>query len=834
MTEGASDTLRAWLRNEVATVLKRNVSPPPIILWCDPERAWRDLLTAAAEGGAFELWAEGEHELVLRERLLTTASAPRVIWLPVASDEVGYLKVFELQAELVWAESLVSALARFGVEIARDHEAELRHLLPAHAKEWIDRPRSAWRELTPGNAKSTLVDDDQILVALARVDARIVEVIGEDRLSVFTRRVTEDFGFPAPVIGKDNEWRAAATARLLVTEAAMRVPAEPPGDGDKIIPSGTARDRALKLLERWQKNVELMSPFEDLSRQADNTTSLVHWARNLAGPVPALASSAVEEALLQKEVGHLAQLEEFDPLARRLEEREPFYSAHTRAFWGSRASQRIPWQSLLALARAAVLIRQQVEVEKRWKTLRDAVVWFTASGWEIDRQGELLFREDAGLSSGLHGVRARLRRAYLRHLDRCNAAFSELLHHHGLEALGLPFAGEVLAKARSSKDPMAVLVLDACRYDLGARIAELLDKGEPARRAEVQPARAPLPSITALGMAFALADEPDGLSVELTKETPVRWRVTAKDGAQDLTAAEGRREWLRRRFKLKPTATTDVKSVLDAAPPGPKESGRLLFVFGDEFDVQGHEGELKFTGAEEHIERYVRVIRRLRDAGYATVAIVTDHGFIHWEPDQDEVESLPTGEILWRSRRAVVGRGLKHQTAIAAPVKGSDLECRVPRSVNAFRTYGGIGFFHGGATLQELVVPVVVFRWPKKAEKVAAVLTPISEITSLKPRVEVKPGNAGQVTMFGADAKMMGRQVVVKVVEPGSGRRLFRSLQSCAIDPEGQPVTIVLEREVNEACPRGARLQVEVRDADNDELLDRCEVELKVDLEEWD
>jgi hypothetical protein len=47
-------------------------------------------------------------------------------------------------------------------------------------------------------------------------------------------------------------------------------------------------------------------------------------------------------------------------------------------------------------------------------------------------------------------------------------------------------------------------------------------------------------------------------------------------------------------------------------------------------------------------------------------------------------------------------------------------------------------------------------------------------------------------------------------------------------------VTLVLEREGHETCSRGARLQVEVRDADNDELLDRCEVELKIDLEEWD
>jgi hypothetical protein len=746
------DSLRAWLRNEVGVLLTGRTTPPPLVLWCDPEGAWRDLLRAAADGGAFELWSGDEHELVLRERLLTSQPAPRVVWVPVAADEISYLKVFELQAEHVWTEFLVPALARFGVEISRDHEADLRHLLPAHAKEWIDRPRSSWRELTPGNAKSTLVDDDQVLVVLAKTGVAIAEIIGSDRLSVFTRRVTEDFGMPAPAPAKDDDWRVAAVARLLTTEAAVRVPADPPGEGDRTIPAGPARDRAIKLVERWQKNVDLMGAFEDLVRQADGTTSLVYWARNLTALAPALASRAAEDALFQKEVDHLAQLEDFDPLARRLEGREPFYAAHGRGFWGNRAEQKVPWQSLVSMSRAATLLRQQVSVEKEWKTLRDAVAWFTAVGWEIDRQGEVLFRDDAGLPGGLHGARARLRRAYLRHLDRSNATFSEMLHHHGVDALGLSFAGEVLAKVRPPKDPMAVLVLDACRYDLGARLSEMLDKGEPARRAEVLAARAPLPSITALGMPFALADDAIALSVSITNEAPARWRVTANDGTQDLTAAEPRREWLRRRFKLKPAATTDVKTVLDSSTPGPKESGRLLFVFGDEFDTQGHEGELKFTGADDYIERYVRVVRRLRDAGYSTVAVVTDHGFVHWDPEKDEVGDPPTGEVLWRSRRAVVGRELKHPTAVAVPIKGSDLECLVPRSVNAFRTYGGMGFFHGGATLQELVIPVVVFRWPKKAEKVAAVLTPLAEISSLKPRVEVRAGGAGQAAMFGSDA----------------------------------------------------------------------------------
>ena len=826
------ETLRSWLRSEIMTILRRTAEPSPLVLWCDPNQVWRDLLKAAADGSTFELWADGEHELILRERLLKCAPGPRVIWLPIALDAITYLKVFELQAEFVWKEPLIRALTRFGVEIARDHEPELREMLRAYALEHIDQPRSAWRELTPRNAKSALVDDDQILAALARTGTSLADMLGEDRMRVFVRRVVEDFGLPSPVGLGDEDWRTAATARLLVTDAAVRMPMDPPRDGEKIIPPGPARDRALKLLNRWQKDIELMPAFEERSQRADASTSLAYWARNLERDVPPLASRAAEDALFEIEVHDLARLDEFKPLSERLERREAFFVAHARGFWGTYAERRVPWQSPLELARVGALILQQSEVERGWQTPGHAVAWFTTTGWQVDRQSERLFRDDLPLPGGLHGVRARLRRAYLRHLDRCNAAFSELLHHQGIEAVDLPYGGELLAKARPQKDPMAVLVLDACRYDLGAQIAEALDRGEPVRRTTLQPARAPLPSITPLGMPFALVPESGSVRVELVNTGGARWRVTVADSTHDLANAETRREWLRRQFKLKPGAITDVKTVLANDPPTPNAAGKLLFVFGDEIDAQGHEGELRFSGADDYVERYVRVIRRLRDAGYSTVVVVTDHGFVHWDPERDEVEAKPTGEVLWSTRRAIVGRGLEHRTAIAATVPGSDLECRVPRSVNAFKTYGGLGYFHGGATLQEWITPVVVCTWPRKAEKVAAVLTPIAEITSLAPRVEVRAG-VTQTTMFEGDAKVTGRQVVVKVVEPSSGRRLFGSA-SVKIEPEGPPLTLVLERAKDETCPRGSRLEVQVRDADNDQLLDRCDVELKIDLEEWD
>jgi PglZ domain len=98
-------------------------------------------------------------------------------------------------------------------------------------------------------------------------------------------------------------------------------------------------------------------------------------------------------------------------------------------------------------------------------------------------------------------------------LETVGSAFSEVLANKGVE-LGLPFAGERLLEmigGATARNPVAVLVLDAFRFELGKRLANLLNESEPATRAEVEAARAPLPSMTALGMAYCLPISSDSL-----------------------------------------------------------------------------------------------------------------------------------------------------------------------------------------------------------------------------------------------------------------------------------------------------------------------------------
>ena len=180
-----------------------------------------------------------------------------------------------------------------------------------------------------------------------------------------------------------------------------------------------------------------------------------------------------------------------------------------------------------------------------------------------------------------------------------------------------------------------------------------------------------------------------------------------------------------------------------------------------------------------------------------------------------------------------MGKGLSHASALILNAPQSDLEVAAPRSFNAFKTYGGLGYFHGGATLQELVIPVITINWPARASKVAVVLKPIGLITSATPRVQIEPAVTDQSTLFGADSKILARRVKVRIQQPSTGQLVFKHDEPVTIDPGGQTVAVLLKlAEPRPEVAYGAELLVQVIDED-DEILAREEVTLKVDLDEW-
>ena len=832
----APDSFRQWLTEQINDTFSRSGHASPFIVWCDPRRVWKDLLTAVQEDTTVELWADEVSELQLRERFHAEYgdNKRRIIWLPRARSDITYFKVFEIRAgDRVWEYSLEDALLDYGVTSAKIHE--LGDSLPAFTRAQLEKPLSTWLNVTDRDT----CDNNCILGMLSGSSEAIADLKDPERFGIFSRRMLQEFGLPEPHAGKDEEWRLQALAVLLCTDTVKKSPVDPGQDTSFIIANALQMEKSLGLLNELMKRIDCIPSFEKLAMEAEKRTPLRFWVSGITLTEQTYASRTIEQELFNKELKNIQPCKNDTELVAYLAGKIRMYKSHQAGFWGSTAQNKVRWDQLIQMAEIAQQLVAQTSCSNRWRSIKDAISWFTEKGWEIDSAGEVLFADGQDIPSELLKVRTRLGSAYHRHLDSINQAFSELIAKTSdLKKIG-PYAGEIIAQSieqETAKSPVAIIYLDALRYDLGERLAGMLNAGEPAKRATVVHARAPLPSITALGMTYALPINPRDIEVKIEKDF---FTITTSGFTGNLSILSRRRDFLAAHFKLRETKTkhfTTVKEILSASPDdiNAKDLGKILFVFGDQLDKEGHDDELQFSGAEDILDRYVRVVKLLQRGGYPTILITTDHGFFHWEPEKDEYISKPEGERLWKCRRAIAGFNLTHDTAVQVPVSGSDLECMIPRSVNVFETYGGIGYFHGGATLQELIIPVITVSYPKKSKKIGAVIKPVDQITTLGQRIEVAPSGSIQKSLDGSiDGSLLSRNIIVKIIHDETGELIFTSQHPATITPGGGPQPITIKKEKSAQAPYDAQLTLWIYDEETGEPLDHTGVILKVELDEW-
>lgn len=232
--------------------------------------------------------------------------------------------------------------------------------------------------------------------------------------------------------------------------------------------------------------------------------------------------------------------------------------------------------------------------------------------------------------------------------------------------------------------------------------------------ADIEPALSILPSYTQLGMAALLpnkeltltADESGGVQIDrqssrgTDNRNKILNRIDGKIGkaiqAKDLLemGKEDTRTLLR---------DTDVVYIYH----------NLIDKTGDTRDTE----ERVFNAAEETLQELLRVIKKLTSANASNLLVTADHGFIYQNRTLAESDFLAGDvegdSILYRDRRFVLGRGLKENTSLKSFTSvqlglTGDIEVQIPKSIHRLRLQGsGSRFVHGGATLQELVIPVV-------------------------------------------------------------------------------------------------------------------------------
>jgi len=257
-----------------------------------------------------------------------------------------------------------------------------------------------------------------------------------------------------------------------------------------------------------------------------------------------------------------------------------------------------------------------------------------------------------------------------------------------------------------------VIISDALRYECGVSFYELMNK-ENRFTASLDHQITTLPSYTQLGMASLLPHQ--------TLAFANKDDVTA-DGKS--TKGRGNREKVLKENSGVSAAAVGAEELMKLASKSDEarklvSEHDLIYIYHNRIDKTGDDKSSEdrvIEDAKKEILFLIDLVKKVTNMGGYNLLITADHGFIYQNDvleESDFADADISGDVLKSNRRFVLGKNLSFKdnvTKYNARDVGidDDMEILIPKGINRLRVQGaGSRFVHGGATLQEIIVPVI-------------------------------------------------------------------------------------------------------------------------------
>jgi hypothetical protein len=387
----------------------------------------------------------------------------------------------------------------------------------------------------------------------------------------------------------------------------------------------------------------------------------------------------------------------------------------TSSVWLGKGESQAQWDLIragLSLVEACDDFERQLPDHARSQT--ELIEFYLGSLREADRlQRE--FEQAAGdcldQHDFMHEVISQARGRYRRLAEKVQGVF---VRH--IETAGWPPAGRlanadafdrlVADRLKESGHKVAYLMVDALRYELGVALEKLLAEDGPV---ELQAAYAQLPTITLVGMASLLPGARAGLTLSLEN-----FALAPKLAGAPVSNVAQRMNVLSRQFGDR-FAEMPLNDFVRGRPKI-GETVDLLVLRSTEIDSQLESNPETTLGLIPGTLKLIRVaLHKLRGMGFREAVIVTDHGFfLNAHAEAGDVCAKPQGAWPVNAHdRMMLGAGSSDSHSLVASaekvgIRGDFSQVAMPRSMAPYRA--GHLYFHGGASLAEAVVPVLVAR----------------------------------------------------------------------------------------------------------------------------
>lgn len=257
-----------------------------------------------------------------------------------------------------------------------------------------------------------------------------------------------------------------------------------------------------------------------------------------------------------------------------------------------------------------------------------------------------------------------------------------------------------------------VIISDALRYEVGEELTSLI-RSENRFDADLDAMLTTLPNYTQLGMAALLPHEQLIIDPDKGKDT-----VYIDDDQS--TQGTPNRDKILKQVNGIALQAEDVMATHSHDLRQEFKPYDVVYVYHNFIDDTGDARKSEsraFEAVEQTLDYLVKLIKKLNNGGANNLVITADHGFLFQNrelEDSDYLSETPAGDnIIAIDRRFVIGQGLQENpsfktfTASQLSVEG-DFEVQIPKSINRLRQKGsGSRYVHGGASLQEIVIPVL-------------------------------------------------------------------------------------------------------------------------------
>jgi hypothetical protein len=656
----------------------------------------------------------------------------------------------------------------------------------------------------------------EVLLAFVASDRHDEAIVEKEAFPELCQLLGTELGVSVGAKQPVSEARNELCRCLLLAELAIRVEAAghrlPSLDSVPRPETARQREQLVAVCSQWRNRLDLRGSYTEIANRVQNEVQVL--GLGLTGDMLAeVETFSCLESILFESV-------ESDILAGNFAASLPLAQQRRTSFWSMcEPDVQLRW-TLLELATSMLLAAERIEAELKLvrcdpAALIDAYVRGLANSegdsmpWSrmdrhqrhLEHRYAMLEMDGGGGHDQLAGVIRHARRRYFEVAARCAEVLGQALEASGFQTEGITRQRDVfrsLVRTRASEAKTAYLLIDALRYDMAEELVEGLGDDFEVTLA---PALVQLPSITEVGMAALMPEAENGM--ELVDAGG--GRVGVRIGDRVLKDRASR--W--KHFQQAVDCKTTLLKLNDLMKPTKQrrdeiKAAELLLVTSQEIDRRGEETsdeeEARLFMAEV-LEKVRRGIRRLAALGVKEILVAADHGHVFVEDvDESMKVDAPGGKTADLHARAWVGRGgAAHERYLRVSAgrlgMAGDLELVFPRGLTCLRCRGaGGGYFHGGISLQEVVVPVAAIRVNKPPAQ--GVGTTHVMLTLAKPKittrffsVEAKYTVAG---LFGDDSRRV--KVIVR-----SNRKEVGMAAMAAYGFEEGTQEIVLEKDLPNA-----------------------------------